>query len=492
MGGGMALLFAENGIQVSLKDPSSETMDEVLRKAREEPHIADGMIRKFTRDDELCASLGTPKVFVFSLPHGTVGDGVLESLLPYLEKGDIIIDAGNEHWANTQRRQGKCYTRGVRYVGMGVSGGYQAARAGPSMCPGGDDESLDLVLPLLRKVAAKDKNGTPCVAKAGTGGAGHYVKMVHNGIEHGMMSAISEAFDLMKKGLGMSDDEIGDVFEAWNKDGELRGTFLIWIGADICRAKDSSRNNERVLDTVEDKVVQDITGEEGTGIWSNEQAITHHIPAPTLTSAHYLRLASADRAQRLRAQKTMGGDGFPPQKLDVSAGQKKEFVEFLHQAVYAACLAAYTQGLNLIERANRANHWNVDFAAVLQIWRAGCIIQADYIAELLQPILAQHKALDSINLLFQPSVMAELRPRHPALRDVVVKAVAADHVVPALSASLEYLKYQTGAELPTAFYEAELDYFGAHMYDRKGEEGTGAPTEGKYHFEWKPARSSKA
>lgn len=226
MGGGMALLFAENGIEVSLKDPSEETMDRVVETAKKAPAIPQGAVKKYTDYKDLCASLDSPKVFVFSLPHGNVGDTVLGDLLPYLEKGDIIIDAGNEHWKNTQRRQGKCVVRGVRYIGMGVSGGYQAARAGPSMCPGADDESLDLLMPLLRKVAAKDKNGNPCVAKAGTGGAGHYVKMIHNGIEHGMMSAISEAFAIMQKGLGMSDEEIGDVFEAWNKEGELvRLTF---------------------------------------------------------------------------------------------------------------------------------------------------------------------------------------------------------------------------------------------------------------------------
>jgi 6-phosphogluconate dehydrogenase len=169
----------------------------------------------------LCQSLGSPKVFVFSLPHGNVGDSVLDGLLPYLCKDDIIIDAGNEHWQNTERRQGKCYTKGIRYVGMGVSGGYQAARAGPSMCPGGDDASLDMVLPLLQIVAAKDKKGNPCVGKAGTGGSGHYVKMIHNGIEHGMMSAIAEVWQIMQLGLEMSEDEIGNTLEKWNENGQL-------------------------------------------------------------------------------------------------------------------------------------------------------------------------------------------------------------------------------------------------------------------------------
>lgn len=285
-----------------------------------------------------------------------------------------------------------------------------------------------------------------------------------------------------------------------------QGTFLIWISADICRAKDK---DEYVVDTVEDKVVQDITGEEwvtsyttykesntkirhrGTGVWSNQQAVFHHIPAPTLTTAHYLRLASADRNQRIRAQHTIGGP-FPPQPLDISDQSKPEFLETLRRATYAAFLASYIQGINIIERADRANHWNVDYAAVLQIWRAGCIIQADHIASLLHPIFANFRALDTINLLFQKTVMADIKPCVAPLRDLVVKATAADHVIPALSATLEYIKYQTSTDLPMSFAEAQLDYFGAHMYDRKGEEGTGAPTEGKHHFEWKPAHSSIA
>ena len=182
MGGGMALLFAEQGFQVSLNDPSTEAMDGILRSAKQDG-VQDRM-QKFNDYESLCNSLGRPKVFVWSLPHGHVGDSVLDGLMLYLEKGDIIIDCGNEHWENTERRQGKCVTKGIRYVGCGVSGGYQAARRGPSMCPGADDETLSIVLPILRKVAAQASDGSPCVGAVGTGGAGHYCKMIHNGIEY--------------------------------------------------------------------------------------------------------------------------------------------------------------------------------------------------------------------------------------------------------------------------------------------------------------------
>jgi 6-phosphogluconate dehydrogenase len=255
------------------------------------------------------------------------------------------------------------------------------------------------------------------------------------------------------------------------------------IGADICRTKDP-KNGERVLETVEDKVVQDVTGEEGTGIWSNEEAVGEHIPAPTLSSAHFFRLASADRAQRDRAQKAFGGD-FPAQKLDVK--DKAEFLEDLRRATYTACLAAYVQGINVIDHKNKDVHWNINFSEVLQIWRAGCIIQADYIASLLEPIFAEFRNKDTMNLLFEKTVASDLKKGQPALKRVVIQAVSGDHVVPAISSSLDYIKYQTGLELPTQFYEAELDYFGKHMYDKKGEDPKGAPTTGKYHFEWKRA-----
>ena len=361
------------------------------------------------------------------------------------------------------------------------------------MCPGADDETLSLILPLLRIAAAKDPQGKPCVGPVGTGGAGHYCKMIHNGIEHGMMSAIAEAYGIMRTGLGMSLDEISAVFDDWNSKGELQGTFLIWISRDICRTKND--NGQYVLDTVEDKVVQDYTGEEGTGVWSNLEAVEHHVPAPTLTTAHYLRIASGDRRQRARIQETFGvGSGsskrdhtsvFPPQKLE-GVSDRAACLEDLRMATYTACLAAYCQGLIIIHKANHANHFNVNYAELLQIWRAGCIIEADYISgELLQPIYNDSQALT--NPLLNQSIADDLKRGFPSLRKIVAKAIEADHVVPALSATLEYLKYQTSTELPTNFYEAQLDYFGKHMYDVKGEDEAGLPETGKAHFEWKPA-----
>ncbi|KAI4646722.1 hypothetical protein J4E93_004945 [Alternaria ventricosa] len=499
MGGGMALLFAEDGVNVSLSDPSEQAMDAVIEKAEKQGY--NGKVQKFNDYDSLCKSLSTPRLLVFSLPHGGVGDKVLEGLEPHLARDDIILDCGNEHFQNTERRQEKCKGTGIRYIGCGVSGGYQAARAGPSMCPGGDISALKEVLPLLEKVAAKDKDEKPCVGVIGKGGAGHYVKMMHNGIEHGMMSAICEAWGIMRK-MGMDYEEIGDVLSKWNSEGELRGTFLVSIGADLSHKRDSSdkpnQANQKdtqlpplVISEVLDKVVQDVTGEEGTGVWSNTEAIERHVPAFTLNISHAFRLASAFRGDREQASKAADG-GFPPSQLNIT--DKKAFLEDLRKATYASCLASYIQGMNVIAKADQENKWEIDYSQVWQIWRGGCIIQADYISdEILAPILKSNPSPDKLNLNFSTRVAKDVKNCFPALRRIVAKAVETDQVAPAISATLEYFKVASGTDLPTSFYEAELDYFGSHMFDKKGDTDANVkkPMEGKHHFEWKPATSQK-
>jgi 6-phosphogluconate dehydrogenase len=354
------------------------------------------------------------------------------------------------------------------------------------MCPGSDDETMAIVLPILSKIAAKAPDGTPCVAHIGTGGGGHYCKMIHNGIEHGMMSAIAEAWAIMHKGLGMDLDAVGDELHKWNKSGELEGTFLVRIGAEICHTK--APDGARVLESVGDKVVQDYCGEEGTGIWSNTEAVDHHVPAPTLTASHFMRVASADLAQRRIIEKTFENKTYPPQAIKTE--DKAAFLEDLRLATYISCLASFTQGLNVIDKADKANHFNVDYAALLQIWRAGCIIQADYISEkLLQPIYKDYATKKEKNPLYEPVIAKEFSRSYDALKRVVLAATVADHPIPALANTLDYIKYQTSTDLPTAFSEAQLDYFGRHMYDLKGVKGDpeGLPDLGKHHFEWKPA-----
>lgn len=234
-----------------------------------------------------------------------------------------------------------------------------------------------------------------------------------------------------------------------------------------------------------------MTGEEGTGVWSNTEAIDMHVPAFTLNVSHAFRLASAFRGDREKASKAVDG-GFPPAELNIS--DKKAFIEDLRQATYAACLASYIQGMNVIATADRAHNWEIDYSQVWQIWRAGCIIQADYISdEMLAPVLKSNPSPEALNLNFSTRVAKDVKKFFPALRRVVAKSVETDQVVPAISATLEYFKVASGTDLPTSFYEAELDYFGSHMFDKKDDTDPSVkgPTEGKHHFEWKPVKSQK-
>jgi 6-phosphogluconate dehydrogenase len=338
-----------------------------------------GRILRRNSYEDVCKSLGKPKVFVFSTPHGKPADACVDAISPFLVEGDIIIDCGNEHWHNTARRQRHLDPLGIHYVGCGVSGGYQSARHGPSMSPGGTPAALEKVIPFLESIAAKDDRGRACTVPVGPGPSGHYVKMVHNGIEQGMMSVIAEVWIMLKSTLGLGDSKIADIFHGWNSDGLLRGCFLVAIGVDIERARD--RQGRSVLDQVQDKVVQDVDEEEGTGIWTAGEAVRLHSPAATVMSAHLFRCASANLGRRQRNKKSARG-GVQPRSPSVAS--KEHFIELLHRATYFCFLACFTQGLDIIHEQDRQCGWKLDFAQLLQLWRGGCIIQADHIVDLLQ------------------------------------------------------------------------------------------------------------
>jgi 6-phosphogluconate dehydrogenase len=456
---------------------------DVLEKQIQDLKVGD----KVHRQDgysEVCSSLetpGEPKVFMFSTPHGAPADKCVEELGPHLKAGDIIIDCGNEHWTNTERRQRTLKPRGIHYVGCGVSGGYQSARNGPSMSPGGDKEALQKVMPFLRSIAAKDGKGRPCTEPVGPGGSGHYVKMVHNGIEQGMMSAIAEVWLLLTDGLGLSYEEVGDIFRKWNEEGPLRGCFLVAIGADMERKKDDK--GRHVVATVRDKVVQDVEESEGTGVWTSEEAVALHIPAASIVAGHLFRCASADLARRVQDKKASAG-GVKQQPLSVES--RDQFVEALHRTTYFSFLACFTQGMDVIRAKDRSDGWGLDYVKILQLWRGGCIIQADHIVDLLEGVYRRPDH-DAEDLLSNDEVGHELASQYQAAKDVVLKALAADAFVPATSQTLEWYKYTTSTHLPTQFMEAQLDYFGQHMYDTK-DDPVGEPKSGKHHFEWKPAK----
>lgn len=375
-------------------------------------------------------------------------------------------------------------SQGVYYIGVGISGGYQATGRRPSMSPGGQDAALDLMMPFYQKVAAKDSKGDSCVGWIGQGGAGHYVKMMHNGIEHTMMPFISELWEIMNKHLGMSYEDIGAIFEKWFLSKELKNTFLVKIGADICRKWDNTGHH--VLGDIQDKVVQYIDGSEGTGIWSNVEATSLHVPDPTLSAAHYLRIASANRVQWEHVKSNFHSS-FLSEKLNLTNQERNEFLEDLRWAVYTTCLSSFVQGMEIIDVADRKNKWGIDYNTVIQVWRAGCIIQANHIADPLSSIFAGSHRLDNDgNLLYETVIVQELKTEFPKLKNIVLKGIEINAIIPSMSATLEYLKYCGNLDLLTQFYEAELDYFGKHMFDRKGELA-GKPETGKHHFEWKPA-----
>ncbi|KAI0119562.1 6-phosphogluconate dehydrogenase, decarboxylating [Daldinia grandis] len=495
MGTMMSFGFSEHGLDVSVWDISDQNVDQA-REMAEQTKTLKGKIDHFKDIHEFTKSLDSQprKIFIFSITHGWPADSVLDKIRDDLKAGDIILDGGNENYRNTERRQKELESKGVKWIGMGVSGGYQSARRGPSMSPGGDREAVEFVLPLLENFAAKSPvDGKPCVQYMGPRGAGHYVKMVHNGIENGMLSAVCEAWNFLRKSLGLRYDEIGRIFEKWNSEDELRNTYLIQIGSEICQKKKTPKGDQNgegkgeggyVLDDVLDKVVQDDDSSEGTLFWTVMDAASRHVAAPTIATGHFLRVASGNRAQRLKAVKNL--DIPKPQRVDIK--DKDSIIESLRRAVYASFLCSFCQGLELIARASKDEGWDVNLGKCIQIWRAGCIIQEDYIADMLEPILLNAKE-PIMNMKLIDEVAADLRKNFDALKQITLKAIEWDNYVPAISASLEYVKYVGGGMLATQFMEAEMDFFGAHAYDRPNVRGEdpGKPSKGAHHYEWRPA-----
>ncbi|ETI22152.1 6-phosphogluconate dehydrogenase (decarboxylating) [Cladophialophora carrionii CBS 160.54] len=503
MGSMMALGIAELGFDISIWDISPDNVKEALsRKPEGGKDGKNGKIDGYTDIAEFVDSLSSEevKVLIFSITHGNAADEVIAKMGNHLGKGFIVLDGGNEHYRNTERRQHELSEKGVAWIGMGVSGGYQSARRGPSMSPGGDKAAVQKVLPILEKFAAKasspeDTKQSPCVAYIGPGGSGHYVKMMHNGIENGMLSTLCEAWGIMKYCLGMSNGEIGKVLDRWNSQGSLRSTFLVQIGAEICQRKKSPKGDGEgegrgeggyVLDDVLDKVVQDDDSSEGTGFWSVMEAAYRRVTAPTIAAGQFLRYASGERAERLEVAKELQT---PPPKQAEEGQDKEAFIEELRKAVYASFVCSFCQGLELISKASRAEEWNVDLATCIRIWREGCIIQSSQIADMLEAALAAKQGKETSDIKLLKPVAQALQENYPALKKVVLKGTEWDAMIPSLSASLEYLKYDGSTALPTQFMEAEMDFFGAHAYDRphvKGED-PGKAKKGAHHYEWRPA-----
>ena len=418
--------------------------------------------------EKLMAVLERPRRVLMMVPAGAPVDSVIAHLRPHLEREDILIDGGNSFFKDTDRRADELATAGFRFVGMGVSGGEEGALRGPSMMPGGPREAWEALAPIFRAMAAKAEDGEPCVSYMGPRGAGHYVKMVHNGIEYGDMQLIAEVYDVLTRAAGMSAREIADTFSAWN-DGELK-SYLVEITARVLERVDDETGTP-LVDLILDEAQQ-----KGTGKWMSQNAFDVGAPIPTVNAAVEARLLSALKSERIVASKVLPG---PSTVEGARVGRdsiRATLVDATRQALYAAKIISYAQGMALLRQASQEYKYDIDLAEVAKIWRAGCIIRAALLSDV-RAAFTRNPAL--VNLMLDGSFAKALGSGQEALRAVVQVAVAAGIPVPALGSSLAYYDSYRTARLPANLTQGQRDFFGAHTYRRVDRDGV-------FHTDWTP------
>ncbi|MHB8731847.1 MAG: NADP-dependent phosphogluconate dehydrogenase [bacterium] len=453
MGRNLVLNMADHGVAVAGYDKDPDRVGALQREAGDRPV---GGVNSAT---EFVALLSAPRIVMMLIPAGAVVDSVIRDLLPHLASGDLIVDGGNSYFRDTDLRAKMLASKGIGFLGVGVSGGEHGARHGPSMMPGGSPDAYARVKPILEAVAAH-VGGEPCVAYLGAGSAGHYVKMVHNGIEYGLMELIAEAYDLMKRGLGFTDDALHEVFARWNH-AEL-SAYLIEITAEIFLTQDA-RTGKRLVDVILDEAAQ-----KGTGMWTSQDAMEIHRPAPTIDMAVAARDLSSLEPERIAASHVLGGPD-PTIRSDRTA-----FIAHLESALYAAMVLTFAQGMALLAQASRTYDYGLNLETVARIWRGGCIIRA----ALLDKIRAAYRArADLPNLLVDPVLARDVTARAHDLRTVVSHGALAGIPAPAFAASLAYLDGYRSAWLPANLIQAQRDYFGAHTYER-------VDAKGVFHTAW--------
>ena len=412
--------------------------------------------------EELVASLKSPRKVMLMVKAGKPVDDFIDQLIPHLDRGDIIIDGGNSHFPDTIRRTKYVEEKGLLYIGTGVSGGEEGALKGPSIMPGGSPDAWPHVKPIFQAIAAKVADGTPCCEWVGSDGAGHYVKMCHNGIEYGDMQMICEAYMLMKNILGMSPDEMHGIFAEWNK-GEL-DSYLIEITRDILAKKDPETGMPMV------DVILDTAGQKGTGKWTSQSALDLGIPAQTVAEAVFARTMSAIKEERSAASNILSG---PEPSFD---GDRDEFIEMIRKALYASKICSYAQGYQLMRAAAVEYGWNLDFGNIALLWRGGCIIRAQFLGRIKE---AFDKRPDLPNLLLDSYFKGVIEETQNAWRKVVAAAAENGIPVPAFSSALAYYDGYRTERLPANLLQAQRDYFGAHTYER-----VDRPRGEFFHTEW--------
>ncbi|MCP4449302.1 MAG: NADP-dependent phosphogluconate dehydrogenase [Myxococcales bacterium] len=451
MGANLARNFASRGLSVGIYNRTLSVADRVVAKHPE---------AKFDRAetlDALVAGLKKPRRIIAMISAGSAVDAVLDSLDPLLEEGDIVVDAGNSHFADTERRCERANKRTWRFMGMGVSGGAEGALLGPSIMPGGDEEAWNALRPILESAAAQSDSGS-CVAYCGTGSAGHFVKMVHNGIEYGDMQLIAESAVLMRQGLGMPSRAVADTFSAWNK-GDL-DSFLIEITADIFRTPDPKDETALLVDAILDKA-----GQKGTGCWTVLAAVELGVAIPTITAAVDARALSAQKALRITAEAA-----FAPKPSTLSGVSTDD----VRDALYAAKIATYTQGFAMLRTASDEKGYGSSFGEVSRIWKEGCIIRAGFLDRVREAFVEDPE----LSLLaLAPSFQKELAEKIPCLRRVTTAAIAAGLPVPGLAASLSYFDTLACGRGSANLIQAQRDYFGSHTYERLDEPGISVHTD---------------
>ncbi|MGO1975416.1 MAG: NADP-dependent phosphogluconate dehydrogenase [Propionibacteriaceae bacterium] len=457
MGSNLARNFASKGFTVALHNRTQAKTDELVSA-----HGTDGDFVPSTTIEEFVASLERPRRVVIMVQAGPATDAVIASLVPHLESGDIVVDGGNAHYEDTRRREAELREQDLHFVGAGISGGEEGALHGPSIMPGGSEESYAALGPLLEKIAAQ-YDGEACCAWMGTDGAGHFVKMVHNGIEYADMQFIAEAYDVLRA-AGLGTTEIADVFAEWNT-GDL-DSFLIELTSEVLRQTDA-RTGTPLVD-----VIADAAGQKGTGRWTVQIALELGVPVNTIGESVFARSASSHPALRAAAREALTG---PERTIDLDRSQ---LVEDVRQALWASKVIAYAQGLDQIRVASQTYGWDIDVSEVARIWRAGCIIRA----RLLERIRAEYAAHDLPTLLAAPSVKAGLADAQDGWRRVVAAAVAGGVPVPGFAAAIGYYDTVRAERLPAALIQGLRDFFGAHTYQRIDGEGT-------FHTEWSADRS---
>ncbi len=456
MGRNLALNIESRGHAVSVFNRSREKTDELIAEFPERK-----LVPTFTLE-EFVESLEKPRRILLMVKAGEPTDATIAALKPLLDKGDILIDGGNTHFTDTIRRNQELAKAGLHFIGTGVSGGEEGALKGPSIMPGGQRDAYDLVAPILTEIAAKaPADGEPCVAYMGPDGAGHYVKMVHNGIEYGDMQLIAESYAVLKQVVGLSNEELGKVYTEWNQ-GEL-DSYLIEITSKIFDKKDEE-TGQYLVDVILDRAAQ-----KGTGKWTSQNALDLGAPLPLITEAVFARVLSSLKTQRVAASKVLKGPDVKP-----FAGDRTAFIEAVRRALYFSKVISYAQGFAQLRAASDEYKWDLQYGTIAKIFRAGCIIRARFLQKITD---AYAKDAQLANLLLDPYFSDIAANYQSALRDVVIEAVKAGVAVPAFSSAIAYFDAYRSERVPANLVQAQRDFFGAHTFERIDKPGS-------FHADW--------